>query len=161
VTAEDPEIAADAARVTAEVEADQEALLVKPEWAIVVAKGCFYPAAKWIHPAYALNAEQAEAIAPAMQVFLQTVADKYAPAMVSRLANRYPEFWDLVAKLGVVYYQQWRAVSQLVAEEERARREAGANAKNVTPVTVMPLPLEETEERKVVGERMRDGSLVI
>jgi len=165
VTLEDPEVAdADTELDPADefVAPDEEALLIKPGWAIAVAKGCFYPAARWVHPAYAIRDEQAEQIAPAMQVFLQTLADKYAPAAISRLANRHPEFWDLVAKLGVLYYQQWRAVSQLVAEEERARL---ANAKNVTPISVMPMPPEvvvhEEPERKVVGERMRDGSLVI
>src|SRR5712692_6107901 len=46
VTAEDPEVAA-AADAFVEA-ADEEALIVKPEWAIVAVKGCFYPAAKWI-----------------------------------------------------------------------------------------------------------------
>jgi len=158
---EDPEIAA-AADAFIEGEAS-EALIIKPEWAIVAVKGCFYPAAKFIHPGYAVAEDEAAAISPKMQVFLQTLADKYAPAAISRLANRYPEFWDLAAALGVLYYQRWRAVSQLVAEEQKARAEAGENAKRVNAdVVVMPSPVSvEEPERKVVGERMRDGSLVI
>ena len=155
VTAEDPEVAAAA---DAFVEADEEALIVKPEWAIVAVKGCFYPAAKWIHPAYAIDDGEAAQISPKMQVFLQTVADKYAPAAISRLANRYPEFWDLVAVLGVLYYQKWRAVSKIIAEEQKRFE----NAKNVTvmPAPQSQQPAEEPEE-KIVGERLRDGSLVI
>jgi hypothetical protein len=164
VTAEDPEIAAAADAFLA---ADEEALLIKTEWAIVAVKGCFYPAAKFVHPAYAVSDEESEQVAPQMQMFLQMVADKYAPAMVARLANRYPEFWDLFAALGVLYYQKWRAVSKLIAEEQRARAEAGETAKRVEGkhVTVMPSPepaeQPQEPERKVVGERMRDGSLVI
>ncbi len=169
VTATDPLIEV-AAATTAIEEDDDEALIVKRDWAIVAVKACFYPAARWIHPAYAVNdleemersLPESKQISPKMQVFLQTLADKYAPAAISRLANRYPEFWDLAAALGVLYYQKWRAVSQLIAEEEERVR----NAKNVTPITVMPAPAAETvvfeePERKVVGERMRDGTLVI
>ncbi len=159
VTAADPLIAEAAAATAIEEDAD-EALIIKQEWAIVAVKGAFYPAARYLHPAYAVDNDEAEQIAPKMQVFLQSLADKYAPAAIARLANRYPEFWDLAAALGVLYYQKWRAVSQLIAEEEERVR----NAKNVTPITVMPAPAAETDEepeRKVVGERMRDGTLVI
>jgi hypothetical protein len=160
VTAEKPEVAA---APGASEEPEEEALKVKPAWAVVAAKGVFFPAAKWIHPAYALTDEEAVRVAPEMQVFLQSLADKYAPVAVSRIANRYPEFADLIAALGTVYYHKWRAVKKLVAEEEQARREAGANAKNVTPVAVMPTPeaIQEEPELKVVGQRMRDGSLVV
>lgn len=158
VTADSPEIAAE---IHVAFEGEEESLLIKPEWAIVAVKGCFYPAAKFIHPAYAVADDEAEKISPQMQVFLQAIADKYAPAAIARIANRYPEFWDLAAALGVLYYQKWRAVSKLVAEETKARAEAGANAKRVEgEVIVMPPPAEAPEE-KVVGGRMRDGSLVI
>jgi len=150
--------ASDMARAMAE---EDEALIIKPEWAIVAVKGAFYPAEKFLHPAYAVDDEEAAGVSPKMQVFLQSLADKYAPAAISRLANRYPEFWDLAAALGVLYYQKWRVVSKLIAQEERARAEAGENAKRVNAdVVVMPSPLEEPEE-KIVGERLRDGSLVI
>ena len=159
VTAADPLIAEAAAATAIEKDAD-EPLIIKQEWAIVAVKGAFYPAARWIHPAYAVNDAEAAKVGPKMQVFLQAVADKYAPAVVGRLASRYPEFWDLFGAVGILYYEKWRAVSQLIAEEEERVR----NAKNVTPITVMPSPAAETEEepeRKVVGERMRDGTLVI
>ena len=161
VTAADPDPTAETLdSATVKAAGSDEALIIKQEWAIVAVKGAFYPAARYLHPAYAVDNEEAEKVAPKMQVFLQSLADKYAPAAIARLANRYPEFWDLAAALGVLYYQKWRAVSQLIAEEEERVR----NAKNVTPITVMPAPAAETAEepeRKVVGERMRDGTLVI
>ncbi len=159
VTVEDPEIAAAADSFIAAT-ADDEALIVRSEWAIVAVKGCFYPAAKWIHPAYAIDGGEAAQVSPKMQLFLQMVADKYAPAAISRLANRYPEFWDLVAVLGVLYYQKWRAVSKIIAEEQRARHQGPENAKNVTVMPSPEQPVEEPEE-KIVGQRLRDGSLVI
>jgi len=159
VTAASPEIA-EAADAVIDLE-NEESLLIKPEWAIVAVKGCFYPAAKFIHPAYAVADDEAEKISPQMQIFLQAIADKYAPAVIARVANRYPEFWDLVGAVGVLYYQKWRAISKLIAEEAKARAEAGENAKRVNgEVVFMPSPAEVSEER-VVGQRMRDGSLVI
>src|SRR6266851_6581524 len=125
VTAADPLIAAAAATTVIEKDAD-EALIIKQEWAIVAVKGAFYPAARWIHPAYAVNDAEAAKVGPKMQVFLQAVADKYAPAVVGRLASRYPEFWDVLGAVGILYYEKWRAVSQLIAEEEERVR----NAKN-------------------------------
>jgi hypothetical protein len=164
VTAESPEIPA-GAEDGLPSQTDSEALIIKPEWAIAAVKGAFYPAEKFLHPAYAVDDEEAAEVSPKMQVFLQSLADKYAPAAISRLANRYPEFWDLAAALGVLYYQKWRVVSKLIAQEEKARAAAGENAKRVNAeVVVMPSPAEQPEEelqRKVVGERMRDGSLVI
>jgi len=159
VTAASPEIAA-AADAVIDLE-NEESLLIKPEWAIVAVKGCFYPAAKFIHPAYAVADDEAEKISPQMQIFLQAIADKYAPAVIARVANRYPEFWDLVGAVGVLYYQKWRAISKLIAEEAKARAEAGENAKRVNgEVVVMRSPAEAPEE-KIVGQRMRDGSMVI
>ena len=135
---------------------EQEDLVIKPAWAIEAVKGCFYPAAKLIHPAYALTDEQAEKAGPKMQVFLQAIADKYLPVAVGRLANKYPEFWDLAGALGVLYYQQWRAVSKIQAAEEKARREAGENAKRVAGVRVMP-----TRPAPIEGDPLADAANVI
>src|SRR5205809_6715307 len=102
-----------AARVSAEVEqthspdggapgeGEQDSLAIRPEWAEAAARLCFLPAARLSHPAYSLTDEEAEQISPKMQAFLQAVADKYAPAMLGRVANKYPEFFDLTAALGV------------------------------------------------------------
>ena len=162
VTAADPLIAEAAATTAIEEDAD-EALIIKQEWAIVAVKGAFYPAARWIHPAYAVNDAEAAKVGPKMQLFLQAVADKYAPAVVGRLASRYPEFWDLLGAVGILYYEKWRAVSQLIAEEAAARQAEKENNRDVIEMPP-PAPAAETAEepeRKVVGERMRDGTLVI
>src|SRR5260370_39886548 len=75
-----------------------------------------------------------------MQTFLQRVADKIAPAMLARVVNKYPEFADLVAMLGVFYYQKYRLVRSLKIRE---RKEA-AKAK---PATEIITPQEEREKR--------------
>jgi hypothetical protein len=159
-----------AARVTAEqpfdpmrevleegkTEAGEDTLLIRPDWAEGVARLCFFPAARLSHPAYALTEEEAEIISPKMQAFLQAVADKYAPTALGRVANKYPEFFDLTAALGVLYWQKWRYVSKLRQMEaaERAEREASEQAGR--PVAVESLP-----PRPKVGERTADGALVI
>ena len=142
VTAEEPELeevdptVAEFAETVAAAEEPKESLIIKPEWAQAALKACFYPPAKMVHPAYALTDEEAERVSPKMATFLQAVADKIAPAVVCRLANKYPEFFDLAGALGVLYYQKWRIVSKLQLEEARAR--AAENAKRVAGIAVMP-----------------------
>lgn len=111
-------------------EEQEEHFSIREEWAEGAARLCFVPPARLIHPAYALTDEEAEAIGPKMQVFLQAVADKYAPALLTRIANKYPEFFDLTAALGVLYYHKYKFVSRLMAQEveERARKQAEEKA---------------------------------
>jgi hypothetical protein len=154
VTAESPEVAA-AADAFIAAESEQDSLAIRPEWAEAAARLCFLPAARLSHPAYTLTDEEAEIISPKMQVFLQAVADKYAPALVGRVANKYPEFFDLTAALGVLYWQKWRYVSKIRAMEASERAEKEASEKP-GPVSVETLP-----PRPKVGERTADGALVI
>jgi hypothetical protein len=162
-----------AARVSADLPADPvpgaaaggeeegELLVIRPEWAVEVARLCFLPAAKFVHPAYALADEEAVAISPQMQKFLQAVADKYAPAAVGRLANKYPEFFDLAGALGVLYWQKWRYVSHIrrMEAEQRAEAEAAAGRKPESGVLVMPP--ESSPAPVKVGDRDEQGRLVI
>jgi len=171
-----------AARVTAEVEAEpvpgtvagepeaENSLTIRPEWAETAARLCFLPAAKLWHPAYALEDSEAAAIAPQMQTFLQAVADKYAPAAVGRLANKYPEFFDLAAALGVLYWQKWRYVSHIRrVEAERAemqqrkeRGEAEAFAADaVASGQFIPGTAAPSESKLKAGDRDEEGRLVI
>jgi hypothetical protein len=160
-----------AARVTAEEQParvptpgeglpdEEESLEIRPEWAEAAARLCFLPAARLSHPAYTLTDEEAEIISPKMQAFLQAVADKYAPALVGRVANKYPEFFDLTAALGVLYWQKWRYVSRLrqLEASDRAQKEAEHNPAPESvelPGVVLPM-------RPKVGERTADGALVI
>jgi hypothetical protein len=135
-----------------------DALVIRPSWADAAARLCFVPAARLAHPAYALTDEEAEVISPKMQAFLQAVADKYAPAAFSRVANKYPEFCDLTAALGILYWQKWRYVSKLkqmeAAERAEAERAAAAHPRGF-PGEVQP------PARPKVGERDEDGVLVI
>src|SRR5260370_12326725 len=71
VTAADPLIAEAAATTAIEEDAD-EALIIKHEWAIVAVKGAFYPAARWIHPAYTANDAEPTKVGTSTRAFLQS-----------------------------------------------------------------------------------------
>ncbi|HET7107803.1 MAG TPA: hypothetical protein VFI38_13415 [Candidatus Acidoferrum sp.] len=154
------DLPADPGAVPGEMEAGEgESLAIRPEWAKAAAVFCFVPAARMVHPAYALSPEEAEIISPKMQAFLQAVADKYAPAALSRVANKYPEFLDLAGALGVLYWQKWRYVSKLREMEARERAEREAERKPGDGVLVMPP--EPSPAPLKVGDRDGEGRLVI
>ena len=140
----------------AEAATHGDRLEIRPEWAEAAAKLCFLPAARLSHPAYALTDEEAQTISPQIQALLQAVADKYAPALVGRVASRHPELFDAVAALGVLYWQKWRMVSRLQAAELEA---AAAKAGGETPPA--PAPVISLPVRSKVGERDESGALVI
>ncbi len=125
-----------------------ESLMIRPEWAEAAARLCFLPAARMVHPAYALADEEAAAISPQMQKFLQAVADKYAPAALGRVANKYPEFFDLAAALGVLYWQKWRYVSHLRQMEvaQRAEKQAQDNPGEEAAGPTLVKPGEQFEK---------------
>jgi hypothetical protein len=142
---------------TAEAAAHGDRLEIRPEWAEAAARLCFLPAARLSHPAYALTDEEAQTISPQIQALLQAVADKYAPALVGRVASRHPELFDAVAALGVLYWQKWRYVSKLQAAElAEAAAKADGEATPPVPAPVISLPV-----RPKVGERDETGALVI
>src|SRR5215467_8673258 len=134
--------------------AGEDRLEIRPEWANAAARLCFLPAAKLSHPAYALTDEEAETITPQIQALLQAVADKYAPALVGRVASRHPELFDAAAALGVLYWQKWRMVSKI--REAEAAEAAAKAAEAPLPDRVIPLPVAPK-----VGERDTSGALVI
>jgi hypothetical protein len=157
VTAESP--ALDAVAGEALPGGVEDRLEVRPEWAQAAARLCFLPAARLSHPAYALTDEEAEKISPQIQALLQAVADKYAPALVGRVANKHPELFDAAAALGVLYYQKWRMVSHLRTLEAVEREKAEEKiplANNSIDLPGVSLPL-----RPKVGERDADGVRVI
>ena len=137
----------------AEAAAHGDRLEIRPEWAEAAARLCFLPAARLSHPAYALTDEEAQTITPQILALLQAVADKYAPAMVGRVASRHPELFDAAAALGVLYWQKWRMVSKI---REAEAVEAAAKAAEAPPAPVISLPV-----RPKVGERDESGALVI
>jgi hypothetical protein len=164
VPGSDEEVTRNAAELAGAVE-EGDSLAIRPEWAEAAARLCFLPAARLSHPAYSLSDEEAEQISPKMQAFLQAVADKYAPAMLGRVANKYPEFFDLTAALGVLYWQKWRYVSKLRQWEAEQEREAAAKARasEAAPAVVsVELPATPPpRSRPKVGERTEEGALVI
>ena len=141
--------------------ASGDRLEVRPEWAQAAARLCFLPAARLSHPAYALTDEEAEKITPQIQALLQAVADKYAPALVGRVANKHPELFDAAAALGVLYWQKWRLVSHL-RELEAAERAAGAEKTPRPPApSSIDLPGVSLPLRPQTGERDETGVRVI
>jgi|SRR5579859_1498313 len=115
VPGSDEEVSRNASQVAGAM--SEEKMIIREEWAEGAARLCFLPAARLLHPAYALTDEEAESISPQMQAFLQAVADKYAPALLARLAGKYPEFFDLAAAVAVLHYQKWKLVSHIRAVE--------------------------------------------
>lgn len=119
---------------------EEEKFIIREEWAEDCARLCFKPLAKAIHPAYALTDDEAETISPKMQAFLQALCDKIAPPLIARMANKYPELFDLGAALGVLYYQKYRFVSRLRAIEARIHKEnaekLAANRGDSAPVDI-------------------------
>jgi hypothetical protein len=113
----------------------EEKLNVKIEFAQGALEYCFVPLARLDHPAWALTELESAKGAPAMQAFLQMVADKLAPALLARVVNKYPEFADLVAMLGVLYYQKYRLVRSLKIAEAEAAKRAGAGPANTSILT--------------------------
>ena len=156
VTVAAPESPADAAMAGVE---SGDRLEVRPEWAQAAARLCFLPAARLSHPAYALTDEEAEAITPQIQALLQAVADKYAPALVGRVANKHPELFDAAAALGVLYWQKWRLVSHL--RELEAAERAAAEAKIPPAPASIDLPGVSLPLRPQAGERDENGVRVI
>lgn len=140
----------------AESAAHGDRLEVRPEWAEAAARLCFLPAARLSHPAYALTDEEAQTISPQIQALLQAVADKYAPALVGRMASRHPELFDAAAALGVLYWQKWRYVSKLRAAELAEAAAAKTDATPSAPAPVISLPV-----RPKVGDPDESGALVI
>jgi len=114
-------------------EKQEEKLVIKLEWAQGALEGCFYPFARLDHPAWALSEEESLKGAPAMQAFLQMLADKVAPAMLARVVNKYPEFADLVAMLGVLYYQKYRLVKKLKIAEKAEAGKSKPATETLTP----------------------------
>ena len=142
----------ESAEAVAEAMAGDDRFIIRPEWAEAGARLIFLPAAKFSHPAYALSDAEAQTISPQIGALMQAIADKYAPALVGRVANKHPEFFDAAAAVTVLYWQKWRTVQRLQREEAEARARAGEDAKPAAPFAV---------PRPPVGERTADGALVI
>lgn len=122
-------------------EVAEDRLTIRPEWAAYVSHAAFFPASKLIHPAYALTDEEAQILSPKMEIFLQEVADKYAPALLGRLTNKYPALFDILAAVAVLHFQKMKLVKHLRAEEakERARIEAEAKAADSRTIDTKPV----------------------
>jgi hypothetical protein len=132
----DQEATENAAAVAEAIANGDERFVIREEWAESTVKLCFLPLAKFDHPAWMPSDDVARAVAPKMQVFLQAVADKYAPQFLGKFATRHAELFDLVAAMGIVLWQQFSIVRQAKLiemqealerqKQEREKREAEA-----------------------------------
>jgi hypothetical protein len=120
---------------------NDDRLTIRTEWADYVSHLAFVPASKLLHPAYALTDEEAAILNPKMEVFLQDVADKYAPALLARLTNKYPALFDIFAAIAVLHFQKMKLVKEIRAEEakQRAEKEAEARAADSRTLDTKPL----------------------
>lgn len=141
----------------------EDKLIVELEWATFATQICFWPAKKWIHPAFELQESEAIKVSPKMQKFLQVAADKIAPALLARMVNRYPEFLDLLAALALLYIQKAKYVASVIAEEEA--RVAAAKRVDGERVDDKPsVPADDvlpTGTPYKVGDKLPDGSRLI
>jgi hypothetical protein len=142
-------------------EKPDEKFVIKEKWAAGSLKLLYRAPAKYIHPGYALTDEQAAKAAPEMRECLQEVADKLLPAIVGRLVNKAPKFFDLLSVLAVLSYRKYEEVQELIAlEREKEKNKPDAGKFDDLPDD-LPRVGEPFEEKRVVGERLKNGSLVI
>lgn len=100
----------------------EDRFLIRPEWARETVKSCFVPLAVYHHPSWELTDGEAERARPQMQVFLQAVADRYVPAILSRFATRHAELFDLTFALALLYWVKWKVVKRAMIAEKRVQR---------------------------------------
>lgn len=95
---------------------------IQPKWARGAVKACFMPLAKYQHPAWLLTDEEAEAVRPEMQGFLQAVFDKYVPTFLNAWASRHSEFANLAFAMGTLCYLKYQTVRDAMLAEEATRK---------------------------------------
>lgn len=113
---------------------ESDRLVIHMDWSGKVVNGCFWPLARFDHPAWALTEEETAAIAPKMHVFLQAVSDRYAPAWLGRMATRHAELFDLGIALTMMYYAKFQQVN-----EARAEAVAAETARQKSPASVVDI----------------------
>ncbi len=96
----------------------QEHFLIKPKWAVEIVKATSWPLEIYVNPAWALTDAEAGEAASEMQVFLQAVADRYAPLIFARFASRHSEVFDLCMAMSLMYYHKVKAVNAEIARNK-------------------------------------------
>jgi hypothetical protein len=115
---------------------EPERFIVSDEFAREFVKMPFAALAKFVHPAFAISDEEAEhgarmhrglvlqimpAPRPPMQVCLQELADKYAPAMLAKMADNHRPLLTLIVAMSALGYAKWQTVAAIAAAEKAAR----------------------------------------
>lgn len=107
---------------------------------------CFYPLARFSHPAWMPTGEEIEPIAPKMVVLVEAVLDRALPQVLTRFLNKYPEAAPVVLGMASLAYVRFKAVRAVMLEEAKDRietiqREAAAGVQAIHPGgTVQPQP---------------------
>lgn len=160
VTAAESSPSPDASAQPEGEQGESERFIIREEWAEGASRLLFLPPAKFIHPAFALDEEEAQIVGPKMQSFLQAVVDRYEyliPGWTKRLSNKFPELTELLGVVAVLGYHKYKLVKRLRAEEAEARARAGEGARNVTPTPTA----EEPARKYKTGERDAEGTLIV
>jgi hypothetical protein len=95
---------------------------IQPQWARGCVKVPFWALAKYSHPSWAVNDEEAERVRPEMQIFLQQIFDKYVPSLLNSWAAKHSEFTNLALAMVALGYVKYTVVRDAVEAETAARK---------------------------------------
>lgn len=118
----------------------EERFIIRPKWARETVKLTAWPLEKYVHPAWKLTDVEADESAGEMQVFLQAVADRYAPLLIARFASRHSELFDLCAALAVMYWHKLQVVDALIESQK--------------PGKPVPVPIDRKEEEAAAPDEI-------
>jgi hypothetical protein len=143
LTEKPEEVSQQARESVAEIPSGEERFEIRLEWADATTRACFLPLARFDHPAWALDDNDAAAVAPKMQAFLQAVADKYAPQVLGKFATKHAELFDLTMAVGVLLWSKFRYVTAIKRQEaleafERAKLAEEARRKEAESRDALP-----------------------
>jgi hypothetical protein len=144
-----------------------ERFIVSDEFAREFVKMPFAALAKFVHPGFAISDEEAEhgarihrglvmqimpAPRPPMQVCLQELADKYAPAMLAKMADNHRPLLTLIVAMSALGYAKWQTVAAIAATENAARAATEPPApppSKVVSISGEPAPSEDGKKEPV------------
>lgn len=109
----------------------------------IAIKGCFFPLARFSHPAWMPTDEEIAPHSHKMVVLLEAVLDRVVPQLLKGFLAKYPEAGPVVVGMAAIGYQRFKIVRVTLLEEAAARREQAqreAEAR-VSPIEGRPEPV--------------------
>lgn len=120
----------------------EQTFKIEAKWARGTVKAVFVPLAKYSHPAWLLSDEEAEAVRPEMQTFLQAIFDKYVPSFLNAWAAKHSEFANLFLAMSGLVVLKYQQVQHSIQQEEALHK-----------VVEMPHASPATEEPPIKATR--------